>query len=203
MLLLLVRSYKHWGATGIAARWGRSHWHFFFLGAAFLLLEVQNVSKASVVLGNTWQVNAIIVSGVLVMVLLANLAAYKFPSLPLGLTYIGLIGTCIALYFVDLAQFAFLPYTTKALIVGSLTTLPMLFSGVIFVRSFAASERKDEALGANMAGSLVGAMLQSVTFVMGIKALLLVVVGLYCLSWLIRPVTAVLGPKRMMAQGQI
>ena len=200
MLLLLVRSYKHWGATGIAARWGRSHWHFFFLGAAFLLLEVQNVSKASVVLGNTWQVNAIIVSGVLAMVLLANLAAHKFPSMPLGIIYSGLIGTCFALYFVDLAQFAFLPYTTKALLVGSLTTLPMLFSGVIFVRSFAASKRKDEALGANMAGSLVGALLQSVTFVIGIKALLLVVVGLYCLSWLIRPVTAVLGPNRMMAQ---
>ena len=53
--------------------WNRSHWHFLFLGAAFLLLEVQNISKASVVLGNTWQVNAVIVSGVLIMALLANL----------------------------------------------------------------------------------------------------------------------------------
>ena len=53
--------------------WAGSNWHFFFLGAAFLLLEVQNISKSSVVLGNTWQVNAVIVSGVLVMILLANL----------------------------------------------------------------------------------------------------------------------------------
>jgi hypothetical protein len=30
--------------------WERTHWHFFFMGAAFLLLEVQNISKASVVL---------------------------------------------------------------------------------------------------------------------------------------------------------
>jgi Mg/Co/Ni transporter MgtE len=60
----------------------RSLWHFFFLGAAFLLLEVQNISKAAVVFGNTWQVNAIIVSAVFVMILLANLLASKWPNIP-------------------------------------------------------------------------------------------------------------------------
>lgn len=75
------------------------------------------------------------------------------------------------------------------MIVGSLTTLPMLFSGVIFVRSFAAASEKNEALGANMVGSLVGALLQSVTFIIGIKALLLVVALLYFLSLLAMPRT--------------
>lgn len=187
MFLILFRSYKRWGASGLVARWGRSHWHFFFLGAAFLLLEVQSISKASVVLGNTWQVNAVIVSGVLAMILLANLLVHRFPKIPLGVAYVVLIGICLALYFVDLAQFAFLPYATKALIVGSLTTLPMLFSGIIFIRSFATVVGKAEALGANMIGALVGALLQSVTFVTGIKALLLIVAGLYCLSWLTKP----------------
>ena len=35
-----------------------------------MLLEVQNISKAAVVLGNTWIVNAVIISGVMVMILL-------------------------------------------------------------------------------------------------------------------------------------
>jgi spermidine synthase len=192
LLVVFIRSYRRWGASGTAARWGMAHWHFFFLGAAFLLLEVQNISKASVVLGNTWQVNAVIVSGVLVMALLANLVEYKFPRLPLSAIYAGLIGTCLGLYFVDLAQFAFLPFATKALIIGGLTTLPMLFSGIVFVRSFAAAARKDEALGANLAGSLVGALLQSVTFVIGIKALLLIVAALYFLSFLTRPDVVIL-----------
>ncbi len=187
LLALFVRSYRRWGAAGLTARWASSHWHFFFLGAAFLLLEVQNISKASVVLGNTWQVNAVIVSGVLAMALLANLVAHRFPRLSLNIVYIGLIGTCLALYFVDLAQFAFLPYAAKALIVGSLTTLPVLFSGIVFIRSFANARRKDEALGANMAGALMGALLQSVTFIIGIQALLLIVAGLYGLALLTRP----------------
>jgi spermidine synthase len=188
MVLLFVLSYKRWRASGLLTRWGRSHWHFFFLGAAFLLLEVQSISKASVVLGNTWQVNAVIISGVLVMALLANLVVYRYPTIPQGPAYGVLIGTCLVLYFVDLAQFAFLPYVTKAVIVGGLTTVPMFFSGIIFTRSFTTVAEKDEALGANMIGALVGALLQSVTFVIGIKALLLVVAGFYGLSLLTKPI---------------
>jgi spermidine synthase len=163
------------------------HWHFFFLGAAFLLLEVQNISKAAVVLGNTWWVNAVVIGGILTMILLANLIEAKLGKrLPSSLVWSGLIGTCIALYFVDLSRFAFLPYATKVLVVGLLTTLPMLFSGIVFIRSFAAVERKDLALGANLFGSLVGGILQSLTFMTGIKALLLIVAGLYLAAFLTR-----------------
>jgi spermidine synthase len=193
MVLLIIRSLKVWQAQTLIRRWRRAHWHFFFLGAAFLLLEVQNISKAAVALGSTWQVNAVIVSGVLVMILLANLLAYRFPRLPLGWVYLALIGTCLALYFVDLARFAFLPYSSKAVVVGGLTTLPMLFSGIVFIRSFAAVTGKDEALGANLLGALVGALLQSATFVTGIKALLLIVALLYVISFLTRPAFA--GPE--------
>ena len=187
MFLLLFRSLKHWNATGAFARWNLSSWHFFFLGAAFLLLEVQNISKSSVVLGNTWEVNAVIISGVLSMILLANMIAAKFPRLPLMPVYMLLFGTCLLLYFLDIARFGFLPYATKAVIVGGLTTLPMIFSGIVFIRSFANATNKDEALGANLIGALVGALLQSITFVTGIKALLLIVMGFYFLAMLTRP----------------
>ena len=171
----------------IVRDWDRSSWHFFFLGAAFMLLEVQNVSKASVVLGNTWIVNAVIISGILSMVLLANGIAAMFPKLPVGFAYAALIVTCAGLYFTDLAAFAFLPYTTKAIIVGLLTSLPMLFSGIIFVRSWATTDRKDVAFGANLFGSLVGGLLQTVTFFVGIQALLVIVAGLYGIAMLTRP----------------
>jgi hypothetical protein len=187
MVLVFIRSYRGWQATDLASRWNNSHWHFFFLGAAFLLLEVQNISKASVVLGNTWEVNAVIISGILTMILLANWVAHRFPNFKSGYAYFGLISICIGLYFIDLAQFAFLPYATKAMVVGGLTSLPMFFSGIIFIRSFTVVVGKNEALGANLIGALVGAILQSVTFVTGIKALLLIVAGLYFLSLLTMP----------------
>ena len=153
-----------------------------------MLLEVQSISKASVVLGNTWLVSAVIVSGIMVMILLSNLVAARIPRLPPVIPAIGLLGSCLGLYFFDVSQIAFLPFVTKSILVGAMTTLPMLFSGLIFIDSFAKVERKDAALGANLLGALVGGILQSATFVTGINALLLIVAALYCLALLTKPI---------------
>jgi hypothetical protein len=187
MLVLLFAFGRALGVPGLAIGKTLANWHFFFLGAAFLLLEVQNVSKAAVVLGNTWEVNAVIISGVLGMILLANAVVARFPNMPLGPVYVLLVGTCVGLYYLDLAQFAFLPYAVKSLVVGGLTSLPMFFSGIVFIRSFHPVPGKDRALGANLIGSLFGGLLQSITFVTGIKLLLLVVAGLYLAAFLTRP----------------
>jgi hypothetical protein len=100
------------------------------------------------------------------------------------------------MYFVDIARFAFLPYAAKALLVGGLTSLPMLFSGIVFIRSFASMNRKDLALGANLFGAMAGALIQPVTFLLGIKALLLVVTGFYVVAMLTRPRAAASGLAR-------
>lgn len=167
--------------------WHRNDWHFFFLGAAFLLLEVQNISKASVVLGNTWLVNAVIISGVLAMVLVANAVVDRRPGIRLAPVYGVLLAVVVGLYFVDLARFAFLPYTWKAVLVGGLVTLPMFFSGIAFARAFAVTRRKDYALGANLLGALLGAVLETLSFLLGIKALLLAVALFYAAAALTRP----------------
>lgn len=164
-------------------KWSATEAHFAAMGAAFLLLEVQNISKASVVLGNTWDVNAVIISAVLSMVLLANALSPALVRVPTAVLYSLLLGTIGALWFVDLAAFAFLPYATKALLVGALTTLPMLFSGLVFARSFRSTARKDTALGANLLGALGGALLQTASFLVGLKGLLVLVGLFYAVSW--------------------
>jgi hypothetical protein len=148
---------------------------------------VQNISKASVVLGNTWVVSAVIISAILLMILLANCLVARFREVPVSAVFGLLITSCLAIFLIDLSRFAFLPYPLKALLVGSLTTLPMLFAGMIFIDSFARVAHKDRALGANLIGSILGGMLQSLTFVIGIKALLLIVAGFYLCAWLARP----------------
>jgi len=187
LLVLFLYGQRRLRSAGVGSQWDRSCWHFFLLGAGFMLLEVQNISKAAVVLGNTWVVNAVIISGVLFMILLANALSGLAKRWPIWPVYVALVGSCLGLYFVDLSQFAFLPYATKAIVVGLLTSLPMLFSGLVFARSWEVAERKDAALGANLFGALLGAMLQSVTFVVGVKALLLIVAGFYLLAVLTRP----------------
>ena len=187
MVILFLVCRKFFGPPRGSLHWRSSHWHFFFLGAAFLLLEVQNVSKSALVLGNTWLTNAVIISGVLVMVLAANALAARFPGLKMGRVYVLLFASCAALYFVDIAGLASAPFLVKSCVVGAMTTLPMLFSGIVFIRSFSVVREKDTALGANLTGALAGAMLQSITFLVGFQALLLVIAGLYLLSLLTLP----------------
>ena len=170
-------------------QWSRFHWHFFFLGAAFLLLEVQNISKATVALGSTWWVNGVIISGVLGMILVANAISAWRPRLPLTPVFVLLFGSVVGLYFVDLAWFGSMSFALKAIVVGTVTTVPMLFSGIIFIRSFEQCEGKDLALGANLLGALAGAILQSVSFLTGVKLLLVLVFLFYGLALLTLPKT--------------
>jgi hypothetical protein len=175
------------GTQIVSTRWSRSHWHFALLGAGFLLLEVQNISKASVVLGNTWLVSAIIITGVLTMILLANLLVAMWPKVPMSAVAILLISSCVALYFTDLSIFLGLSPLPRAIVVAAVTCIPMLFSGILFIDSFTATPRKDEAFGANLIGSLAGALLQSITYLTGLKFLLIVVAALYLGAIATRP----------------
>ena len=162
--------------------WRKGEWHFFFMGAAFMLLEVHMIAKASVALGSVWTVNAVIIGGIMGMILIANLVKAKVRNLPMRLIYGLLIASCAVLYFVDLSAVSSMPYAQKAVIIAGIATLPMLFSGIVFINSFDAAADKGRALGANLFGALVGGMLQVVTFLTGMQFLMILVGALYLLA---------------------
>src|SRR5206468_1500766 len=105
--------------------------HFFALGAAFLLLEVQTVSRATLLFGMTWVVNAIVISAVLVMILFANLVAARWPRLPLWVIAAGLATTVTGLASVPLDWFNALSGATKVLAASAFLTAPVFFAGLI------------------------------------------------------------------------
>jgi spermidine synthase len=157
-------------------------WHFFALGAAFLLLEVQAVSRATLLFGMTWMVNAIVISAVLVMILAANVVAAHHPLRTGWLSVTGLFLTISVLAFLPLDRFNMLTGETKLLAAGVFLTAPVFFAGLIFIRSFAKCADKSRALGSNLIGALVGGALESISFVTGIRALVLLVGLFYVLA---------------------
>src|SRR5207253_3649973 len=50
---------------------------FFSMGAGFLLLETQVISRLALFFGTTWQVNGIVISALLIALLLANAVVEK------------------------------------------------------------------------------------------------------------------------------
>jgi hypothetical protein len=49
-----------------------SHLPFFFLGTGFMLIETKAITELGLAFGNTWQVIAIAIAGILVICFLAN-----------------------------------------------------------------------------------------------------------------------------------
>ena len=161
------------------------NFHFFFLGCAFLLLEFQNVSKATLLFGSTWVVNSYIISAILI--LLANLFVSLFPFRSVLPFYVMLWLSLLVLYTIPLDIFNVLGFWGKTLGASIILNAPIFFAGVIFIYSFKSTPSKDLALGSNLIGAAFGGLLESVSFIVGIKALLLIALFLYALSFLWAP----------------
>jgi hypothetical protein len=161
----------------------RLDYHFFFLGAAFLLLEFQNISKSTLLFGSTWMVNSFIISTILVLILLANLVAAHFKMHNVKVFYILLIASILIVFIFPLSLFNNLSFWPRSIVSSMVLNLPIFFAGIIFINSFQKTERKDLAFGSNLLGAAFGGILESISFVIGINMVLLVVAGFYSLSY--------------------
>jgi hypothetical protein len=119
--------------------------------------------------------------------LLSNLVAARWPRVPQWFIVTGLAGTVTALALVPLDGFNTLTGATKLLAASAFLTSPVFFSGLIFIRSFAVCPDKSRALGSSLIGALVGGLLESLSFVTGLRALVLLVGAFYLLALLVRP----------------
>jgi spermidine synthase len=149
------------------------------LGAGFMLLEVSGVSRAALLFGTTWTVNAYVIGAILSMILLANLTASRVRYDPAGWPFVGLAGSLVALGLVPTAWFAPLPLAARVCVGGAFVALPVFFSGLVFVAVWAATPRRDLALGSNILGSLVGGVLSLLSMAVGFRRLTFLTLCLY------------------------
>lgn len=156
--------------------------HFFFLGAAFLLLEFQNISKTALLFGSTWVVNAFTISCILLLILLANWIVSRVrPNL--RWTYVGLWGSLLVAGAIPLRAYNALPEVWRMVAALGLLNLPVGFAGIIFITSFQRTREPGLAFGSNLLGAAVGGLLESLSFLTGIRALLWLAAALYGLAF--------------------
>jgi spermidine synthase len=162
---------------------GGIQWHFFFLGAAFMLLEVQIISKLALLFGTTWLVNSIVITTLLFFILLANLVVSHFPEFPRKLAYMGLFVTLVLSYLIPINELFYESLFLRGSVATALYCSPVFFAGLVFIASFRQIGFRAEAFGSNLLGSLVGGLLDSLSFWIGIKALVIVAAVLYFFSF--------------------
>lgn len=154
-------------------------WHFFLMGAGFLLLETQLVSRLALYFGATWVVNSVAITAILLVLVAANFYVTRWRPRRVGPYYALIVLLLLAVYAFPWHS---LPYTarTVGILLSAAYALPIFFAGVVFIETFRRSLSRSGAFGANIVGAVAGGLAQNFSFILGIKALLLLAAVSYC-----------------------
>jgi hypothetical protein len=159
---------------------------FFSMGAGFLLLETQVVSRLALYFGTTWQVNGIVIAAILSALLVANRVIEsrgQRPAWSRCWTLAGILLGILGAYFVPFSRIP-----GSAAVVGFcaavIFAIPVFFAGLLFASEFRSVLSPAAALGANMLGAVVGGLLENLSLIVGMKALLLIAALLYAMAGL-------------------
>lgn len=145
---------------------------YFFLGAAFFLVETSNVVSLSLLYGSTWYVNVLVFTGILVWVLLGNLTRHLLPRVRLDLTFALLAGSVTLSYAVPTSALLLISVPAIRAVAAVLVFLgPVYFASLIFATLIRTEERLDEAYGSNVLGAVLGGVCEYLSLVYGFKFL--------------------------------
>ena len=155
--------------------------HFLFLGLGFLLLETKSISDCSLYFGTTWFVTMVVVAGVLLMVLAANIVAMRLSQFRMWL-YAPLITTLLLLYFFNRDTVLALSFNQRLLWSLLVVPLPIFFAGLIFSTTFREASSPSSFFGANLIGAMIGGFCEYLSMKIGNGDLMFLVIGAYLVS---------------------
>jgi hypothetical protein len=170
-------------------------WHFWLLGAAFLLIEFKSITEFALLFGTTWMVNTLAISGVLLMALLANVVALRIPRIKLGPTYLLLFFSLAVSYLIPLEWFMTLTPVLRATASMIFLSLPMFFAGLIFSESLRRAGETARPLASNLSGSFAGGVLEHGSLLWGIKSMYIIAMIVYVGAWLVTMAKGRQGPN--------
>ncbi len=139
------------------------------------------VSRLALYFGATWLVNCVALSAILITLVLANFWVEWRKPKRLLIFYATLVVCLGAIYLIPWTELLF-----GSRVVGTLLAaaygFPVFFAGIIFTESFRRCEDKSGSFGSNIVGAVAGGLAQKVSFVVGLKALLILAMVFYLLA---------------------
>src|SRR4051794_4947316 len=175
-LVLVVSAIAVWFTRDAGAGWS---WHFFFLGAGFMLLETKSIVQFALLWGSTWSSASLAIASVLVMALASALLASRVDIRRRGLVLAVLIALVAVNYAVPIGRVTFASRALESLFYGALVFSPVFCAGLLFSSSFKTSESTATDFGANLLGAIVGGAGEYLSLVAGYRFLLILVAGCY------------------------
>src|SRR5439155_5910121 len=201
-LVLTVSALAVWLARGDRGQTRRGpptpwSWHFFLLGAGFMLLETKSIVQFALLWGSTWSSASLAIASVLVMALASALVASRIEirrTAPIAAALIGLIALN---YVLPVGRVSFSSRAAESIFYGALVFSPVFFAGLLFSRSFRQSSSTAADFGANLLGAMIGGVAEYLSLLAGYRFLLILVGGCYLVAVLLNrgPERAALRPE--------
>lgn len=152
---------------------------FFFMGAAFLLLETRSVSTFGLFFGTTWATNVLVFAAIHVSILAAILVASRWPRIPPAALFATLAASLAICWALPLDAALGLPYGARAALVGTVAFLPVFCANVLFASLFRSVEEGATSFGLNLLGGVLGGLVEYSSLLVGYRALLLLAAAFY------------------------
>jgi SAM-dependent methyltransferase len=157
---------------------------FFSMGAGFLLLETQAISRLALYFGTTWQINGIVITALLSTILAANIVTAKQSKpWPRHWLFAALLAGLALVYFTPVDRIPGSP-AMVGWILACAFAVPVFFAGLLFAGEFRTARSPSAALGSNMLGAVAGGLLENSSLIFGLHALLPIAAGLYLMGTL-------------------
>lgn len=164
-------------------RLGPGDWPFFFMGAAFLLLETRSITRFLLLFGSTWIVNALVFFAILVAVLIANWLAARFKFRRLWLLGALLVAALAANLLLPIDSLLVGGAAGRYLLASALLFSPIFFANLIYSSLFREARLASSAYGANLLGAMVGGAAEYLALLTGYSFLIVIAGGFYLVAF--------------------
>jgi hypothetical protein len=154
-------------------------WHFFALGAGFMLLETKSIVQFALLWGSTWSSASLAIASVLVMALASALVASRIEIRRRAVVAGVLLALVAVNYLVPIGRVTFASRAAESLFYGALVFSPVFCAGLLFSSSFKQSSSATTDFGANLLGAIVGGVGEYLSLLAGYQFLLVLVAFCY------------------------
>ncbi len=156
---------------------------FFFMGAAFTLIEVKSIAQFLLLFGSTWLVNSLVFFAILLVVLIANGFAARFTFKRIWVLYLLLFISLILNFIIPIKTFLREDMTTRYFLATVLIFSPIFFANLIYSTTFRDTKQANIAFGANLLGTVVGGAAEYLSLSLGYQNLLIIAGLFYFLAF--------------------
>ena len=157
-------------------------WHFFFLGAGFMLLETKSIVQFALLWGSTWSSASLAIASVLVMALASAVVVRRIRIERTGLLAAALLALIALNYVLPVGRVPFESRALESLFYGVLVFSPVFVAGLLFSSSFERSASAASDFGANLLGAIIGGVGEYLSLLTGYRFLLALVAVAYLLA---------------------